>query len=161
MCESMTRFIPAMEKEWFGEWLGGCEDALPHVLYSWHVRALAIAVFCYADDHLKERLGNFCRILDESGITWAAESMKKAEVSVLDGKTVYALLLGAIRAEEWCPGALLDFCRSGYVLRWLERLKKIDEKREKAGNGSDQCESEDIGPGKGSAGEGCRGTGIS
>ena len=52
--------------------------------------------------------------------------MKNADVSALEGKTVYALLRGAVRAEEECPGALLDFCASGCVTRWLRRLKEID-----------------------------------
>ncbi len=44
----------------------------------------------------------------------------------MDGRTVVALLTGAIRAERFCDGALLDFCKSGAVLRWLKRLKEID-----------------------------------
>ena len=55
----------------------------------------------------------------------------RADVSALDGKTVFALLLGAVRAERFCDGALMYFCESGCVLRWLERLRETD--RETAG----------------------------
>ena len=37
------------------------------------------------------------------------------------------LLWGAVRAERFCDGALLDFFESGSVLKWLEWLKTIDE----------------------------------
>ena len=53
--------------------------------------------------------------------------MKNADVSSLDGKTVVALLVGAIRAERFCDGALLDFFEDGSIVKWLSRLKEIDE----------------------------------
>lgn len=39
-----------------------------------------------------------------------------------------ALLLGAVRAERFCDGALLDFFEDGSVKRWLLRLREIDDK---------------------------------
>ena len=44
----------------------------------------------------------------------------------LDAKTVLALLNGAIRADRFCEGALLDFMKSGAIQRWLVRLKELD-----------------------------------
>lgn len=52
--------------------------------------------------------------------------MYGADVSELDGQAVMALLLGAVRAERFCDGALLDFFGGGSMRRWLLRLKEID-----------------------------------
>ncbi|MCA5011290.1 hypothetical protein HP393_22890, partial [Clostridioides difficile] len=46
----------------------------------------------------------------------------------LDGRAVMALLVGALRADRFCEGAFLGFLKSGAMLRWLQRLKGIDEK---------------------------------
>ena len=52
--------------------------------------------------------------------------MKDADISSMDAKGVIALLIGAVRAERFCDGALLEFFEEGYILRWLERLAEID-----------------------------------
>ncbi|MBQ7614370.1 MAG: hypothetical protein IJU77_04950 [Butyrivibrio sp.] len=52
--------------------------------------------------------------------------MEAADVSKLDTQAVLALLLGAIRAERFCDGALLGLLESGAILRWLKRLQEID-----------------------------------
>ncbi len=131
MYESLTRFIPRMEKDLYGAWAGGRDGFPPRVVYSWYVRALAEAVFCFADNPREGCAGDFHSELDRHRIDWSRKSMKNADISALEGKTVYALLRGAVRAEEECPGALLDFCMSGCITRWLRRLQEIDrEKRE-------------------------------
>lgn len=53
--------------------------------------------------------------------------MNNANVSSLGELCVLALILGAIRADRFSEGALLHFLESGAVVRWLERLKAIDE----------------------------------
>jgi ADP-ribosyl-[dinitrogen reductase] hydrolase len=35
--------------------------------------------------------------------------------------------MGAIRAVRFCDGALLEFCKDGSIIKWLGRLKEIDE----------------------------------
>lgn len=55
--------------------------------------------------------------------------MSIADVSELDGRTVIALLVGAMRADRFSDGAFLGFCKNGSIIRWLERLKAIDESK--------------------------------
>ena len=126
MYESLTAYIPVLEKGFFGEWLGGHDDILPFVVYSWDIQTMTEKIFCFADDHREEGFGDYSRILYDHGIVWSKGSMREADVSALDGKTVFALLLGAVRAEKFCDGALMYFCESGCVLRWLERLRELD-----------------------------------
>ena len=38
-----------------------------------------------------------------------------------------ALLMGAVRAERFCDGALKEFVENGSITKWLERLKEIDK----------------------------------
>ncbi len=69
---------------------------------------------------------NYKRILAESGIAWDMKSMTEADVSGLDGRAVVALLLGAVRMERFCDGALLGFLENGSVGKWLARLGELD-----------------------------------
>ena len=52
--------------------------------------------------------------------------MMETVVENLDAKCVFAMILGAVRAERFCDGALLGFFANGSVIRWLERLKALD-----------------------------------
>lgn len=58
---------------------------------------------------------------------WEKESMLKADTTKMDGKTVTALLMAAVRAERFYDGAVLNFLKKGAICNWLERLKAIDE----------------------------------
>ena len=129
--ESLTSFIPSLEKGAFGEWAkqygdGTAENpfTFPFVLYSQDIYHLEDAVYKYTNDH---QCSNYGQILKENGLKWDAGSMENADVSKLDGRATTALLLAAFRAEKFCDGALLSFCKSGAILRWLRRLKEIDD----------------------------------
>ena len=134
MYELLTRFIPAMAGDDFGKWVQPVRDvssgeptAPPFVIYEWSVRKLREAVRDFADDHMAERAGDFIHILEENHIAWRMKSMIEADVSALDGRAVFALLAGAFEAERSVHGAVLVFCKTGCMERWLKRLKEIDE----------------------------------
>ena len=71
--------------------------------------------------------GRYGDILKDNGLEWDSESMKNAVVSNLNAQCVLALIMGAVGAERFCDGTLLDFFKSGRILKWLERSKAIDE----------------------------------
>ncbi len=134
MYERLTTFIPAMESGGFGKWVQPVRDVsseepagAPFVMYEWNVRKLREAVFDFADDHKAEKAGDFLHILERNHIAWGMKSMSGADVSALDGRAVFALLARAFEAENCSRGAVLEFCESGCVSRWLKRLKEIDE----------------------------------
>jgi len=52
--------------------------------------------------------------------------MHDVDVTEFDEKSVLALIMGAVRAERFCDGALLAFFEDGCILKWLKRLKDID-----------------------------------
>ena len=56
--------------------------------------------------------------------------MQNADVSEMDAKSVIALLIGAVRADRFCEGALFGFFKNGCILRWLSRLEEIGEEKQ-------------------------------
>ena len=53
--------------------------------------------------------------------------MSGAIVEDLDAKVVCALIVSAVRAERFYDGALLNFFKNGSMMRWLHRLREINE----------------------------------
>ena len=53
--------------------------------------------------------------------------MEAFDVSNADGRCVMAMLMGAVRAERFCDGALLSMFKKNSIQRWLERLRELDE----------------------------------
>ena len=135
MFESLTRFIPLLDREGnFGAWVvdhehaGTADDPIcfSFAEYSRTVSALESSVMSFVDNHPELCLTRYADILERAGLDWGSESMEGADVSALDSKTVMALLVGAVRAERFCDGALLGFLESGCIERWLQRLRQID-----------------------------------
>lgn len=136
MYESLTRFIPQLElAKSFGEWVVDREHAgtpddpiqFPYVAYGQLVTGVRDSIAAFVTDHPELELTRYGEILEENGLVWDAASMEGADVATLDGRAVMALLVGAVRAERFCDGALLRFFESGCIERWLRRLREIDE----------------------------------
>lgn len=84
------------------------------------------AVYLLVDEYPEWDLTSYGRILEQNGIT----SVGEAAVDGLDAQCIGALLVGAVRAERFCDGALKGYFEDGSITRWLQRLKKIDEETE-------------------------------
>lgn len=135
MYESLTSLIPLLKTDDYGEWIIDRENdgtpehpiQIPFVKYDETVHKLINVIYKFVKDHPEYELNNYREILEKNGIGWGTESMTKADVANLDGKAVMALLFGAVRADRFCEGALLSFCKNGSIAGWLERLKELDE----------------------------------
>ena len=135
MFESLTKHLPAIENaEGFGNWVvdrdskGTMNDPIkmPYVNYETTVADVEQAIYDFVDEHPEYELTHYRDILERNGLEWGSQAMSGADVSELDGQAVMALLLGAVRAERFCDGALLGFFGDGSMRRWLLRLKEID-----------------------------------
>lgn len=135
MFESLTKHLPAIENaEGFGSWVvdreskGTMDDpiTMPYVNYGTTVADVEQAIYDFVDEHPEYELTHYRDILERNGLEWGSQAMSGADVSELDGQAVMALLLGAVRAERFCDGALLGFFEDGSMRRWLLRLKGID-----------------------------------
>lgn len=134
MYQTLTNYLPEIENDSFGKWVvdrehkGTSEDPIqmPYVSFSDMVRHFEEDVYNFQSNHPEYELNHYSDILRENGIEWGTKSMQEADVSALDGKCIMALILGAIRAERFCDGALLTFFENGTIKKWLLRLKEID-----------------------------------
>ena len=82
---------------------------------------------CFAEKHPEFELNQYQTILEKKKNEQGCDSEWAMDVDQLDGKTVTALLLGAVREERFCEGTLLRFCKNGSIVKWLKRLKELDE----------------------------------
>lgn len=132
--ELMTKYIEFLKKEEHGEWVinqtndGSPEHPLhlPFVRYSQVVHSFIQDVHKFEKEHPGMKLTRYREILNEHGIEWQYKSMKEADVAQLDGQCVMALIMGAVRAERFCDGALLGLFKDGSILKWLKRLQSLD-----------------------------------
>lgn len=136
MYESLTRFIPQLElAKSFGVWVvdrehaGASDDPVqfPYVAYGQLVTRVEDSIYAFMADRPEWELTRYGEILEENGLAWDATSMEGADIATLDVRAVMALLVGAVRAERFCDGALFRFFESGCIERWLRRLREIDE----------------------------------
>lgn len=126
----LTKYITLIRSDDNGEWVidrrndGSLESPrqIPFVNYSEWVQNFIKDAYKFKDSNIDFELHNYREILDDNNIKWDLESMKNADISNLNSQCILALIMGAVRAERFCDGALLDFFESGCILKWIERL---------------------------------------
>ena len=132
--ELMTKYIQCLEKDEYGVWVADRKNdgspeppiQMPFVKYTEMVNSFVRDVYRFEEEHPEMKLNRYGEILNEHDIEWGSKLMSEADITLLDGQCVMALLMGAVRAERFCDGALLGFFRDGSIMRWLERLKSLD-----------------------------------
>ena len=130
----LTKYISMIQTDNIGEFFIDKENdgtpehpiQMPFVGYSEMVHNFIDDVYTFEKSNKDMELTRYGEILKDNGLEWDLESMKSADISNLNLQCVMALIMGAVRAERFCDGALLDFFKSGYILKWLERLKSIE-----------------------------------
>lgn len=135
MHKKLTAYLSTLEADGFGKWIVDTESRdtvdnpiqMPYVSYSRMVKQFVNDVYAFADEHQEYDLYRYNIILAENGIEWDRKSMCEKDVSTLGGKCILALIMGAVRAERFVDGALLNFFRTGTITKWLRRLQEIDE----------------------------------
>ena len=134
--EILTKYIPQLKKDMIGDWVIDEENdgtpehpiQMPFVAYTELVNRFIDDVYEFEATNKDMMLTSYGEILKKNGLRWDMEAMKYAEVSLLDALCVMALIMGAVRAERFCEGALLSFFKNGSMLKWLERLKEFENK---------------------------------
>jgi hypothetical protein len=132
--EIITKYIPKLTEAEYGNWVIDKEKKgtpnspmqMPFVNYSDVVSEFLQDVYTCIDDNEDMQLNRYGEILQKNGLSWEIDSMKDAEVSLLDAQCIMALITGAVRAERFCDGALLEFFQNGSMTKWLKRLKELD-----------------------------------
>ncbi len=132
--DSLTKYLPLLEDDNFGTWIIDRENDgtpehpihMPFVNYSEMVHRFIRDVYDFNEKNKDFALNRYGEILERNGLEWGSQSMSEADVSVLDGQCVMALIMGVVRAERFCDGALLASFKDGSIKKWLERLKELD-----------------------------------
>ena len=130
----LTKYISMVQSDSIGEWVIDKENDgtpehpihMPFVDYSEIICKFIKDVYTFEEGNKYLELTRYSDIPKENGIELGMESMRNADVSNLNAQCVLALVIGAVRAERFCEGALLDFFESGCMLKWLERLDCIE-----------------------------------
>lgn len=128
----LTKYIPLIQADNIGEWVidkkndGTPEHPiqLPFVGYSEMVNNFLHDIYIFEQSNKDMELTRYGDILKENGIEWGLESMKKADTSNLDAQCVLALIMGAVRAERFCDGALLDYFKTGLYIEMAGKIKQ-------------------------------------
>ena len=132
--DSLVSFLPRLKEIKYGEvypkrQLGDGTIENPYIMpfyaYATVVHEFEDAVYTFVDEHPEFQLNHYYDVLLLEGVTWGIDSMSKADVSHMSGQTIMALMIGAIRAERFCTGALNTFFETGCIEKWLRRLKEI------------------------------------
>ena len=129
----LTKYLPLLEDDNIGFWIIDRENdgtpehpiQMPFVNYSEMVDCFIDDVYDFSENNQDFELTRYGEILERNGLEWGTKSMSEADVSSLDAQCVLALIMGAIRAERFCDGALLGFFKNGSIRRWLERLNEV------------------------------------
>ena len=132
--EPLTKYLEQITNDDIGTWITDHKNdgtpehpiQMPFVNYSVMVHHFIDDVYEFIENHKDMELNHYGEILNESGIDWGTQSMSDADVSVLDARSVLALIVGAVRAERFCDGALLEFFKDGSISKWLKRLNEIE-----------------------------------
>ena len=130
----LTKYLPLLEGDNIGSWIIDRENdgtpehpiQMPFVNYSEMVHRFIDDVYDFEENNKDLELTRYGEILEKNGLEWGSKSMSGAVVSSLDSQCIMALIMGAVRAERFCDGALLGFFKDGSIKKWLERLKEID-----------------------------------
>lgn len=132
--ESLTKYLPQLEGDEIGTWFVDRENdgtpenpiQMPYVNYSVMVHRFIDDVYAFVHANEDYGLTQYREIMEQNGLGGDGTPVHEADVSNLDGRCVMALIVGAVRAERFCDGALLGCFKSGSIRRWLKRLKEID-----------------------------------
>lgn len=133
--EILTKYLPQLSNDSFGTWIIDRENdgtlehpiQMPYVRYTEMVDHFVHDVYVFMEANEDFELNRYGEILQQNGLEWGSKSMSETDVSDKDARCILAMIMGAIRAERFCDGAMLGFFRDGSIRRWLERLKEIDE----------------------------------
>ena len=135
--EKLTQYIPQIDNDEIGRWHIDQENdgtpehpkQFPFVIFSEMVNRFMDDVYAVVEAYPEWELNHYGQILEQNGIKWESKYMSGAIVEDLDARCICALLVGAVRAERFCDGALMAFFKDGSITRWLQRLKEIDEEK--------------------------------
>ena len=134
MFESLTKYIEEFNIESFGEVPNiqldeeddGKTAVFSHASYEPIVYKFMDDVYDFNDTHNPIPNNDYMKVIEE----YAAgdiDKLKGLDTSDMDSTVAFAYILMVIRGERFCDGLLLRNLEDGTIIKWLNRLKEIDE----------------------------------
>ena len=133
--DKLLGLLEPLETDSVGDWIidkehKGTEDDpiyFPYPMYTEMVNELIEAVYEFEHENPEYELTKYGELLKERGLEWGQQSMENADVSNMDTQCIMALLMGMVRGERFCDGAIMGMIKSGAVKKWLLRLQELKE----------------------------------
>ena len=126
--DKLIGLLEPLETDSVGEWIIDKEPIhFPYPKYTEVVNELIDAVYKFEDENPEYELTKYGELLKGRGLEWGQRSMENADVSNMDAQGIMALLMGMVRAERFCDGAIMGMIKSGAVKKWLMRLQELKE----------------------------------
>ena len=133
--DKLIGLLEPLENDSVGEWIidkehKGTEDDhihFPYPMYTEVVNELIEAVYEFEHENPEYELTKYGELLKKRGLEWRQRSMENADVSNMDAQGIMALLMGMVRGERFCDGAIMGMIKSGAVKKWLLRLQELKE----------------------------------
>lgn len=138
--EALTRLIPEMEKDIYGEWNfekkgeGTKENpyTMPHVSFSPAVYSLLSELAQIEREHPEYEFRKYGEYLIGKGYikkiagAFPINDLKSVSVELLNDEDILMMIYAVQRADRFCEGILLGFLKDGTILKWLRRLLEFD-----------------------------------
>ena len=133
--DKLIGLLEPLETDSVGEWIidkehKGTEDDpihFPYPKYTEVVNELIDAVYKFEDENPEYELTKYGELLKGRGLEWGQRSMENADVSNMDAQGIMALLMGMVRAERFCDGAIMGMIISGVLINRLLRLLELKD----------------------------------
>lgn len=78
------------------------------------------------NENLDDR--DYRSVLDSYGLP-DEESVLVADISQCDARCTLAIIFTIVRGDRFCEGLLLSYLDDGMMLKWMKRLKEIDDEQ--------------------------------
>jgi len=136
---SLTKYIGKIDAAVsLGEWIVDTENdgtsehpiQLPWVLYSNLIQEFEEEFYHFSEAHPEYELTGYGAILEKINFQWGDNERFSADLNRFDEQGTLAVIMGAIRAERFCDGALLDFIKKEGLSKCLKHLKDVDWQRQ-------------------------------
>lgn len=133
--DKLIGLLEPLESDSVGEWIidkehKGTEDDpkhFPYPMYTEVVNELIEVVNEFEHENPEYELTKYGELLKERALEWGQRSMENADVSNMDAQGIMALLMGMVRGERFCDGAIMGMIKSEAVKKWLLRLQELKE----------------------------------
>lgn len=139
--ESLTKLIPEMEKDIYGEWNlpmkgEGTKDnpyIMPHVSFTPTAYSFFSEMGKIVEQHPEFDLYNYKKYLERRGYISDAKGpfpigeLQTVPSERLNAEDIFVMCFAVQRTDRFCEGIMLKFFKDGTILKWLKRLAELDE----------------------------------